>query len=183
VLCAVAATLTGLTALAPPRPPTVEVVRATADLAGGVVLTGTHLRRDGLPRDALPSEALADPAAAVGRMLAGRVPSGQILTSADLVGGRSPTTAGQVIAPVRLADSDVTALIADGDLVDVVRAEEQTGSAKIVATRVRVVGVPASARDSVAAGTGGLILVEVDPQTATALASASISARLSVIWR
>jgi pilus assembly protein CpaB len=182
-VCAVAAVLTGLTALAPPRPDTVPSVRATSDLAGGTVLRPADVRLDHLPRDALPAGAVTDPDLVVGKTLAGRVPSGQVLATAHLVGGRFRGGSGQVIAPVRLADGDLTALLTDGDLVDVVGADEQTGRATVVASGVRVVAVPPAARDPASAAGGGLILVEVARSTATALASASAASQLSVVWR
>ncbi len=185
VLCAVAAVLTGLTALAPPRPITVSAVRATTALPGGRILTAGDVRVDQLPPSALPTGAVADPAVVIGKTLAGRVPEGQVLTASNLVGGRSAGSAGRVIAPIRLADADLTALISDGDVVDVLGAEDDSGKAGIVATGVRVVAVPASARDPSAgtAGGGGVILVEVDPTTAAALARAAVGSQLSVIWR
>ena len=183
VLCAVAAVLTGLTALAPPRPATVPVVRARTDLLGGTVVQTADLRVDQLPVEALPAGALAEPGAAVGRTLAGRMPAGQIVAAADLVGGRRPQASGLVVSPLRLADGDVAALLSDGDLVDVVGADEQSGKARVVAARVRVVAVPAAARDPSSSAAGGLVLVEVDRATATTLAQASVTSQLGVVWR
>lgn len=183
MLCAVAAVLTGLTALAPPRPATTPVVRAKIDLAGGTVVRAEDIRLDHLPRDALPAGAIAEPSLAVGKTLVGRVPAGQILASAALVGSRFSLASGQVIAPVRLADADVTAMLSDGDVVDVVGADEQNGRAKVVATRVRVIAVPPAAPDPVSSAGGGLILVEVERSIATALAQASVASQLSVVWR
>lgn len=182
-LCAVAAVLTGLTALAPPRPPTSPAVRTTTDLAGGTVLRTADLQLVHLPRDALPSGALDAVDLAVGKTLAGRVAAGQVVGTADLVGGRFRGAVGRVIAPVRLADADLTALLSDGDLVDVVGADEQTGHAKVVASSVRVIAVPPAARDPGGAAGGGLILVEVARSTASALAAASVTTQLSVVWR
>ena len=183
MLCAIAAVLTGLTALAPPRPLTAPVVRAKSHLAGGTVLSADDVRLDHLPRDALPAGAITDPAGVVGKTLAGRVPAGQIVAAADLVGTRFALGSSQVIVPVRLADADVTALLSDGDLVDVVGADEQSGRATVVASRVRVAAVPPAARDPVSSAGGGLILVEVERSVATVLAQASVASQLSVVWR
>ncbi len=94
------------------------------------------------------------------------------------MGSRFSLASGAVIAPVRLADADVTALLSDGDLVDVVGADEQTGRATVVASRVRVVAVPPAARDPASSAGGGLILVEVERSIATALAQASVASQL-----
>ena len=182
-VCAVAAVLTGLTALAPPKPATVPAVRAATDLAGGTVVGAADVRLDHLPRDALPAGAVADPDLVVGKTLAGRIPAGQVLATAHLVGGRFRGASGQVIAPVRLADGDLTALLTEGDLVDVVGADGQSGRATVVASGIRVVAVPPAARDPASSAGGGLILVEVARSTATALASASAASQLSVVWR
>lgn len=182
VLCAVAAVLTGLTALAPARPVTLPAVRVTSALPGGHLVTAADLRVEQLPPEALATGALPGIDHAVGRVLAGRVPAGQVLSESDLVGGRAPSTAGRVIAPVRIADGDLTALLSDGDLVDVLGADDRSGRARVVASAVRVIAVPTSARDPSGAS-GGLVLVEVDRATATALAKAAVSSELSVIWR
>ena len=61
-------------------------------------------------------------------------------------------------------------------------ADSQSGKTRVVASAVRVVTGAIAASDD-APGTGGLVLVEVTPATATALAAAASTSVLSVVWR
>ena len=181
VLATVAAVLTGLTALAPPRPTTVAVVTATRTLAGGATVGATDVERRELPPDAVPDGAWADTAEVVGQTLAGPVPAGQVLTATALLRHRA-SGPHSVVAPLPLADEKVAALLEAGDQVDVLAADQQSGKARVVASAVRVVAGAIGSADDVS-GSGGLVLVEVSPQTATALASAASASVLSVVWR
>jgi Flp pilus assembly protein CpaB len=87
-----------------------------------------------------------------------------------------------VVTPLRLADADLAALLRPGDLVDVIAADDQSASPSTVATAVRVVTVP-DPMDGAEASSGALVLLEVTPETARALAQAAVSASLTVIWR
>ena len=129
----------------------------------------------------MPDGAWTDPAEVVGQTLAGPVPAGQVLTAAALLRHRA-SAGGSVVAPLPLADDRVSALLEAGDQVDVLAADSQTGKTRVVATAVRVVtGAIPAAND--APGTGGLVLVEVSPSTATSLAAAASTSVLSVVWR
>jgi hypothetical protein len=91
-----------------------------------------------------------------------------------------------VVAPLRLADADVAALLSVGEAVDVVAADNEAPRAAVVARGVRVVGLPPPADDAGVGGTnsvsgGALVLVEVDSSTATVLAQAAVTATLSVV--
>jgi hypothetical protein len=89
-----------------------------------------------------------------------------------------------VIAPLRLADSEQAALLRAGDVVDVVAADSQAEQAAVIAASARVVTIPQVADNPGSPGAdGALVLIEVDSQTATALAQAAASATLSIIWR
>ena len=182
LLAALAAVLTGLAAAAPEGPPTVTVVRAAAALAGGTRLTPEDLEAAQIVAADAPDETVADPAALVGRTLAAPVPRGQVLTERAVVSARA--SPGRVLAPLRLADAEATALLQAGDVVDVLAADPQSEQAFVAGRGVRVVTVPSSAEPAAGADpAGALVLVEVDPETARVLARAAVSATLTVIWR
>ena len=181
VLATLAAVLTGLTALAPPRPETVAVVTAARPLLGGHTVTSDDLTQVALPPQAVPEGAWTDPAEVIGRTLAGPLPTRQVLVPASLLRQRA-TGPDTVVAPLPLADPRVARLVEAGDQVDVLAADSQSGKTKVVATAIRVV-TGGIGGDSDAPGSGGLVLVEVDPATATALAAAAANSSLSVVWR
>ncbi|SEQ92179.1 SAF domain-containing protein [Microlunatus flavus] len=182
VVAAALTVVTGLAATAPPAPPTSTVVRARSDLAGGTVLGVDDLEAVDLPREGLPERATADLDALVGQRLAAPVTRHQVLTplavtSAEVVG------VGHVLAPVRLGDADVVALLRPGDVVDVIGVAAEGGRTSTVAHAVRVVTIPARSADDQATTAGALVVLDV-PDTATAaLAGAAASGALTVIWR
>ncbi len=182
LLAVLAAVLTGLAAAAPEGPPTVSVVRAAVALEGGTRLTPDDLEVTDIVVDDAPDGAVADPDLLVGRTLAAPVPRGQVMTERAVVSARA--SPGRVMAPLRLADADVTALLRAGDMVDVLAADPQAEQAFVAGRSVRVVTVPARVDpDAGADPAGALVLVEVDPETARVLARAAVSATLTVIWR
>ncbi len=182
LLAVLAAVLTGLAAAAPEGPPTVSVVRAALTLEGGTRLSPDDLEVSEIVADDAPDDVVADPAALVGRTLAAPVPRGQVLTEFAVVSARAGP--GRVLAPLRLADAEATALLRAGDVVDVLAADPQAEQAFVAGRGVRVVTVPAPADpDAGADPAGALVLVEVDPETARVLARAAVSATLTVIWR
>ncbi|WP_152361340.1 SAF domain-containing protein [Microlunatus speluncae] len=184
VIAAVLAVLTGINAAAPRAPDTVTVLRAVEFLPGGGPVAATQVRLEAVVAEAVPEDALTDPAQAVGRILAAPVPKGQVLTGSDLVGDRT-LRPGRVLAPVRLADSGLAAVLRPGDVIDIVAADGQGGPAGTVARGVRLVTIPgadgSTGRSDSAAGV--LVLVEVDDETALGLARAGSTSALSVIWR
>jgi len=181
ILATLAAVLAGLTALAPPRPDTVSVLTAAHPLIGGTTVRAADLDRTELPPRAVPDGAWTDPAAVVGQTLAGPVPAGQVLTPEALLRHRADGL-GSVVAPLPVADDRVSALLVSGDQVDVLAADSQTGKTRVVASSVRVVTGAIPVADD-APGSGGLVLVEVTPAIATALAAAASTSVLSVVWR
>jgi hypothetical protein len=105
-----------------------------------------------------------------------------VLTERAVVSARA--SPGRVLAPLRLADAEVAALLRAGDVVDVLAAEPQAEQAFVAGRAVRVVTVPEPADPTTGADSGGaLVLVEVDSGTARVLARAAVSATLTVIWR
>lgn len=184
VIAAVLAVLTGVNAAAPQPPDTVTVLRAVEPLPGGGPVSATQVRLEPVVAGAVPDGALTDFGQALGRIVAAPVPKGQVLTGADLVGDRT-LRPGRVLAPVRLADSGLAAVLRPGDLIDIVAADGQGGPATTVARGVRLVTIPAtdgttSRPDS---GVGVLVLVEVEVVTALELARAGSASTLTVIWR
>lgn len=179
VLATLAAVLTGLTALAPPRPETITVLTAARTLPSGHTVTADDLASAPLPPAAVPDGAVRDPTSLVGQTLAGPVPAGQVLTPSALLRHRTDGVA-TVVAPLPLADERVAGLLEPGDRIDVLSADGQTGRTTVVARAVTV--VTGAITDESAVGTGGLVLVEVSPPTATALAAAAATGVLSVVW-
>lgn len=182
VLAAVAAVLTGISAANPESPPTMPVLRATTQLAGGAVIRSADLQVDDVVRGDAPAGALSDAADVVGKILAGPVAEGQMLTGLSLVSVRTALPRGHVVAPMRLADSDLAALLRPGETIDVVVADSQSEKASVVATGVRVVTIPAVTEKD-PAQSGALVLVEVDSAQAAVLARAAVSGTLTVLWR
>lgn len=182
VLAAVATVLTGLAAAAPPAPPTAAVVRTTTALAGGVVLTAEDVEVVELPRRDLPDETTGDPSALVGRRLAAPVPRRQVLTEDALASVDAAAGAGHVLAPVRLADVDVVALLRPGDLVDVIASAADGGATSTVVRRARVVTVPVTDPDEQGTTTGALVVLDVAAPDAEPLARAAATGGLTVVW-
>ncbi len=184
MLAVVAAVLTGIAAAAPEGPPRVTVVRTATDLAGGVRLSSADLHVDQVVAEDAPAGAVTDPAGLVGRTLTAPVAKGQIMTELAVTPAKDPTARGRVLAPLRLADAEVVALLRAGDVVDVLAADAQSEQAYVAGRGVRVVTVPQPPDSgSGADAAGALVLVEVDQETARVLARAAVSGTLTVIWR
>ena len=173
-----------LTVLAPAPPPTVAVVVAAHDLAGGSPLTTGDLRVARLGAASLPAAALRDVAAVTGRVLAGPVRAGEVLTDVRLV-GPALTTDGQVATPVRIADAAEVALLRVGDRVDVLAAPTgatvEGGVAVAVARGVRVLAIPAAPERALV--DGALVVLATTSGVAADLATAAVRARLSLVLR
>lgn len=182
VLAAVATVLTGLAAAAPPVPPTSTVVRTRTALAGGVVLVADDLEVVDLPRGDLPDRTVGELDDLVGRRLAAPAPRHQVLTSTALAVAESAVGVGHVLAPVRLADAQVVALLEPGDLVDVIASAADGGVTRTVARSVRVVTVPAQDPDEQGTATGALVVLDVAGSDAEPLARAAATGSLTVIW-
>ncbi len=195
---ATAATAFALSALAPAPPPTIDVVVAGRDLTGGLPLASGDLSVARLPPEAVPDGSADSSERLLGRVLAGPVRRGEPVTDVRLVGEGLVRGFGDdvVAAPVRLADADVVALLRPGDLVDVLATEARSGAegaplaaveARPVARAVRVATIPRAGDDPVlgagAAGDGALVVLATTAETATELARAEVTSRLSVVIR
>jgi Flp pilus assembly protein CpaB len=193
-----------LQVLAPPPPATVPVLVAASDLAAGATLTRADLRVAHRPPASLPAGALSALDAATGRPVSSAVRRGEVLTDVRLVGpgalrGLGP---GLVAAPVRVAEPGTAALVRPGDTVDVLAAAAGNsrdvsdvseagdatsgGYARLVASAVRVLSVPAPPGGRLAAApvdAGVLLVVATTSSTAARLAAAAVTDRLSVVLR
>src|ERR671917_2572525 len=148
MLAVLAAVLTGLAAAAPEGPPTVTVIRTAAPLEGGTRLGPDDLEVAQMVAADAPDDLVADPAALTGRTLAAPVPRGQVLTERAVVSARA--SPGRVLAPLRLADAEVAALLRAGDVVDVLAADPQAEDAFVAGG-----GGPAGARPAPPGGARG----------------------------
>jgi len=183
VVAAIAAVLTGISAAAPNGPPALRVVRATTELASGAVVVAQDIALSEVVEDALPRGAMVDQAAVIGRRVVGPVAEGQVLTSLHLLAGDASVASGHVVAPLRIADPDVATLLQPGSRIDVIAADPDGGAATVAATNVKVLTIPPPASDQSdrTATEGALILVEVDQKTATLLAQAAATTRISLV--
>jgi pilus assembly protein CpaB len=184
VLAALAAVLTGISAAAPDGPAMITVVKARSQLPGGTVVSAADLVLDRVAASDIPEGALTDPDALIGKTLAAPVAENQILTPLTASVVRTSVSPGHVIAPLRLADTALRALIRPGDVVDVIAAYTQAEQAVVVAAGARVVTIPDLPDDRAGPSPdGALVLIDVDAQTASIVAQAAASSTLSVIWR
>jgi Flp pilus assembly protein CpaB len=208
---AAAAVAMAVGAMSPTAAPTVAVLAAARDLPGGLPLSAGDLHSIALPPEVVPAGALRPGDDVTGRLLAGPARRGEPLTDARLLG--PGLLAGYpddlVAAPVRIADGGAVSLLRAGDRVDVLAADpspyssrtdpayaegDGTGRsggsavARVVASAVRVLTVPQAPDGGPLGGGGGyvdgaLVVLAVTPAVAAELASAEVSARLSVLLR
>jgi Flp pilus assembly protein CpaB len=181
----------GISAVSPPPPTTVGVLTVARDLAGGAVIRAADVRVARFHPDTVPAGALGPAASPVGRVLAAPVRRGEPLTDVRLV-GRPLLRAlgpGLVATPVRLADGQAAALLQPGDVVDVLAAgpalpgRDVAPQGRLVASAVRVLTVPRTEAPFGGGGEGGLVVLATRDDTASRLASAAASERLSVTIR
>jgi pilus assembly protein CpaB len=185
VVAAIAAVLTGISAAAPEGPAMITVVKAKSQLPGGTILAAADLMVDSAVASDVPEGVLTDPNVLVGKTLAAPVAENQMMTLLTTTAARSTVSSGHVIAPLKLADSSLTALLRPGDVVDVVAADPQAEQpATVIASGARIVTVPEVPDDRAGPGPdGGLVLIDVDSRTAALVAQAAASATLSIFWR
>jgi hypothetical protein len=116
--------------------------------------------------------------------LIGPAAEGQVLSALDVSGRSWGIGPGHVIAPLRITDPEVAILLQPGALIDVIATDPEGGEAGVVAAGVRVLTVPALPAEEAASTTdGGLVLVDVAAETATVLAKAASTSRISVVLR
>jgi flagella basal body P-ring formation protein FlgA len=161
----------------------ITVVKAKAQLPGGTVVSASDVVLDRVAASDVPEGVLTDPLALVGKTLAAPVAENQMLTPLVVTAARTSVSQGHVIAPLRLADTALAALLRPGDVVDVIAADAHEQAA-VVAAGARVVTIPELPDERASPGPeGALVLIDVDAQTASVLAHAAAAATLSIIWR
>jgi pilus assembly protein CpaB len=176
-----------------PSPPTglpavrtVPVVVAAGDLPAGTVLAAADLTLVDLPAPLAPDGAGRQPAGLTGQVLAGPVRRGEPVTDVRVVGPAlwSQVPAGQVAAPVRLADLAVATLLRPGDRVDVLASSAEAGAAEVVAAGALVLSTPPGADPAERATSppdgAGLLVLAVAPETARLLAGVATTSSLTV---
>ncbi|MDX2970154.1 CpaB family protein [Kribbella solani] len=166
----------GLLSLSPAPPPTIPVLAAARDLAGGVVPASGDLRTVGLPSAAVPAGALRPGADLSTRVLSGPVRAGEPLTDARFLGPPA-IPPGSVAYPLRVDDADISALLRVGDHLNLYAATSTTrDTAGLLARAVPVIALPVPR----SAGTGALVVVATTSEVATKLAQASANSRITV---
>ncbi|MBD7999400.1 MULTISPECIES: SAF domain-containing protein [Oerskovia] len=176
--------------LSPPPPDTRPVVATARAVEAGTVLVEEDVTVVHVAAALAPQTSLTRVSDAVGRTTSVALPPGQTLSPSLVAAGdlaaMAPT--GTVVAPVRLSDPDVAALLHPGDRVDLLAATAsgETGTGSHLARRALVVaGTPAAASPGglLGGGTpeGGVTLVAVLPQEAAALAGVGDWGGLSVV--
>jgi Flp pilus assembly protein CpaB len=179
-LLAAVAVAAGLQAAAPPAPVRVGVLVAARDLPSGVVLAAGDLTRAAYSPGTVP-DGLAT--GAVGRTLAAPLRRGEPVTDVRLVGPALVRDhPGLAAVPVRLPDAAMVALLRVGDRIDLVAADPQGSPARVVATDVPVLALPAAVEASGVAGPlpGRLVVVGVPDEEVPLVADAAARYFLSL---
>jgi len=126
------------------------------------------------------SAALAFVAVLVGLTALAQSPEQQGLSHGS---GTTPPTdallAGHLAVPVRLSDPAVTKMLAPGDVVDVIVAD-QAGAARLVAADLTVTAVPNAEGGGPWTNSDGLVMVAATEDEALALAGATARGPVTV---
>ena len=162
-LLAAAAVVAGLHELRPP-PDVVAVLTAARDLPAGTTLHERDLTSVDYAAGTAPTGLAGD---AVGRVLAGPVRAGEPVTDVRLVGAElAAAYPASVAIPVRLPDAGMTALLQLGDRIDLVAADPQGVTARVVASDLTVVALPQPDEEALASGLPGRLVVLAAPEAA-----------------
>ena len=179
-LTAAVMVLAGLTVLAPPQAASVAVLVAATDLGAGHRLTAGDLEVARYPPELVPTGVTSTPETLLGRVLIGPSPRGTPLGAQSVVDA-SRLPRGRMLVPVRVDDPAVMSLLHAGDLITVIGTDD-VGTPVVLARRVRIAAVPGAADPGPLgdAGTGGVVVVDVDEPTAVKLSAWSSNPGLSV---
>lgn len=155
------------------------VVVATRPVAGGANLQEADLGVVTMPASLVPEGAFTDPAQLVDRTVVVDVPARAVVTSSALLGAEGQVPAGKVALPVRFGEAATVALLRVGNHVDVLGPTDGSGYG-VVAGNVRVIAVPARGDPGLLdASRAPLVLLEVSPDQAAAIAAATAVSSLS----
>lgn len=180
-----AAAASGLRVLAPPAPPTATALVAARDLPAGRVLTPGDLTSTRLPPGALPHGAVPPSAPPLGRALAAPLRRGEPLTDVRLVGpgltaGQPP---GTVAVPIRLADAGQAALLAAGDVLDLLTTDPRgAGPSRVLARTAVVLAVPEASAGTDGALPGRLVVVALRSDDVYHVTAASVASYVTYTW-
>lgn len=187
-LAAVAAAIAVLalySALNPSTDTAARVVAAAREVAPGALLSADDLELRAVPPSLLPERAVLSIDEAVGRAAAAGLTRGSLLTEVSVVAPRANSEPGTVIAPVKVRDPDVVALLRPGDRIDLLAADAD-GKAQTVASNAVIVALPqppSSGGFADGGGTPNLVLVRVQESTATQLAELGSGSEILVVLR
>jgi Flp pilus assembly protein CpaB len=123
-----------------------EILVATRDLASGVELTADDVRLENRTAATVPDGSQSDLGVVVGATLAGPARRGEVLTDVRVLGPRlAESVAGPDarIVPLPLADSALLDLVRPGDVVDVLAANSDAGTAPGADARPQLVAADA----------------------------------------
>ncbi len=180
-LFAAVAVVAALSAAGERPPPSVGVAVAAHDLPAGAVLTADDLVVVDFAPGSAPDRLAED---AEGRVLAAPVTRGEPVTEVRLVGQAMTEGRPDLQAlPVRLPDAGAVALLRVGDVVDLVSADPQAGTAATVATSATVLAIPAA--DDVTGPTGlpgRLVVLGVRPGDVPDVADAVSRSVVTYAW-
>ena len=148
-----------------PPPSAIEpVATAARDLPAGTTLGPDDLTTVGFAAGTAPTGLASD---AVGRVLAAPLRAGEPVTDVRLVGAAMAATYdGAVAMPVRLPDPAMAGLLRVGDRIDLVAADPQGDTARLVAADLTVVSLQAPDDEAGMGGLPGRLVVLAVPEGA-----------------
>jgi Flp pilus assembly protein CpaB len=158
-----------------------SVIVVTHDLAPGHIIAESDIELKIVPADHLPEGVARSKDEVLERTLAGAARQGEILTDVRTLSPRIASLAtndpdARIVA-VRVADPAIALLLRVGDRVDVIAAADD-GAPRLLAKDAAVLLVPD--QEHISAGDGPVVLLALPQVTATEVARASLSGRITV---
>ena len=157
------------------------MLTAARDLPAGTTLGRDDLTTVDYAAGTAPTGLARD---VVGRMLAAPVRAGEPLTDIRLVGVPLAAAYPDAVAmPVRLPDAGMADLLRVGDHIDLVAADPQGSVARVVATDLAVVALPAPDDETTSSGLPGRLVVLAAPEAVREeLAQAAVTGFLTFTY-